>query len=120
MIFLKLSKHWWHEPAVITGPYREPFFRVDLNHALEQRLAVRRDKMGHVKHPALHLLQELTQIVMVKRKSTLQEQKREGEECDSLNLTKTQEDAGTATPKALFEMITHYCGEDSPPREQRG
>lgn len=80
MIFFKLSKHWWYEPAVISGPYREPFFRVDLNHALEQRLAVRRDKMGHVKHPALHLLQELTQIVVVKRKSTLQEQKKKTRE----------------------------------------
>lgn len=59
--------------------------------------------MGHVKHPALHLLQELTQIVMVKRKSTLQEQKkREGEEGDSLKLTKRQEDGRTAAPKGLF------------------
>lgn len=74
--WMELREHWWFNPAVITGPYREPLFRVDLDHALEQSLAVRGDKMGHVKHPALHLLQELTQIVMVKRKSALREQKR--------------------------------------------
>lgn len=76
---MELREHWWFKSAVITGPYREPLFRVDLDHALEQRLAVRRDKMGHVKHPALHLLQELTQIVMVKRKSALREQQNRGE-----------------------------------------
>lgn len=39
--------------------YREPLLRVDLDHALEQGLAVRGDEVGHVEHPALHLLQEL-------------------------------------------------------------
>lgn len=47
------------ESGVSRAPYREPLFGVDLDHALEQRLAVRGDEVGHVEHPALHLLQEL-------------------------------------------------------------
>ena len=49
-----------YRPGVSVASYREPLFRVDLDHALEQGLAVRGDEVWHVKHPALHLLQELT------------------------------------------------------------
>lgn len=52
--------------------YREPLFRVDLNHALQQGLTVWRDEVGHVEDPALHLLQELTQVVVVKGEGALQ------------------------------------------------
>lgn len=45
--------------CVCTVSYREPFFGVDLNHALQQGLTVWRDEVGHVEDPALHLLQEL-------------------------------------------------------------
>lgn len=77
--------------------------------------------MGHVKHPALHLLQELAQIVMVKGKSTLQKGKKKskGKNCDTLNLKKMQDDKRT-TLKGFFQVIKQYCGKDLPPREQRG
>lgn len=64
--------------STVSVSYREPLLRVDLNHALEQRLAVWGDEVGHVEHPTLHLLQELAQIVVVKRQGTLQEKRREG------------------------------------------
>lgn len=39
--------------------YRETLFGVDLNHALQQGLAVRGDEVRHVEHAALHFFQEL-------------------------------------------------------------
>ena len=66
-------------PSCGCGPYRESLVRADLNHAPEQRLAVGGDEVGHVEHPTLHLLQQLAQVVMVKRQRPLQEGKREGE-----------------------------------------
>lgn len=123
--WMELREHWWFKSAMITGPYREPLFRVDLDHALEQRLAVRWDKMGHVKHPALHLLQELTQIVMVKRKSALREQQVRGER--QTLMTKTWENDSRMEElrhlRFYFKWSNYIEGtglKDSPPGEQRG
>lgn len=59
-----------------TVPYRQPLVGVNLDHALQQGLAVWGNEVGHVENPTLHLFQELAQVVMVKRQGTLRE--REG------------------------------------------
>ncbi len=51
--------------------YREAFLRVDLNHATEESLAVWRNEVRHVKYSTLHLLQQLTQVIMVKGQRSL-------------------------------------------------
>lgn len=72
-----------------TVSYREPLFGVDLNHTLQQGLTVWRDEVGHVEDPALHLLQELTQIVVVKGEGALQETQKmtRKNSCGKTNLT---------------------------------
>lgn len=52
--------------------HREPLLCVDLYHAFEQCLTVGGNKMGHVEQPTLHLLQELTQVVVVKWQRALE------------------------------------------------
>lgn len=66
--FLPPSLYLSHSPV---PTYREPLLWVDLDHALEQRLAVGRDEWGHMEHPTLHLLQQLPQVVMVEWQRTL-------------------------------------------------
>ncbi len=51
--------------------YRVAFLRVDLNHATEESLAVWRNEVRHVKYSTLHLLQQLTQVIMVKGQRSL-------------------------------------------------
>lgn len=46
--------------------YRQAFLRVDLNHATEESLTIWRNEVRHVKHSTLHLLQQLTQVIVVK------------------------------------------------------
>lgn len=52
-------------------PHRESFFRVDLDHAPQQSLAVRWDEMGHVEHSTLHLFQQLPQVIVVEGQCAL-------------------------------------------------
>jgi len=51
--------------------YREAFLWVDLNHATEESLAVWGNEVRHVKYSTLHLLQQLSQVIMVKGQRSL-------------------------------------------------
>lgn len=53
-------------------PYRETFRGIHFNHPPQKVLTVGRDKMGHVEHSTLHLLQQLPQVVVIERQGTLQ------------------------------------------------
>lgn len=50
---------------------RESFGRVHFDHSPQQVLAVRRDKVRHMEDSQLHLLQQVPQVVVVERQSTL-------------------------------------------------
>lgn len=50
---------------------RESFGRVDFDHSPQQVLAVRRDKVRHVEHSQLHLLQQIPQVVVIEGQSPL-------------------------------------------------
>lgn len=68
-------RHRWAPPGNSRGAetgaprpprtYREAPRRVHLDHAAQQALAVGRDEVRHVEHAALHLLQQLPQVVVV-------------------------------------------------------
>ncbi len=58
------------ESLIAVLPHRESFFRVDLDHAPQQSLAVG-DEMGHVEHSTLHLLQQLPQVIVVEGQRAL-------------------------------------------------
>lgn len=51
--------------------HREAPSRIHLNHATQETLAVWWDKVWHVEHTTLDLLQQLPQVVIVKRQSPL-------------------------------------------------
>lgn len=51
--------------------HREAPSCVHLNHATQETLAVWRDKVWHVEHTTLDLLQQLPQVVIIKRQSPL-------------------------------------------------
>lgn len=51
--------------------YRQPLDGVYFNHATQKVLTVWRDKVRHVENSQLHLLQQVSQVVVIKRKSTL-------------------------------------------------
>lgn len=53
--------------------HREPPVRIDLNHAAQQTLAVRRHKMRYVKDAPFDFLQQLAQVVVVEGQRTHQE-----------------------------------------------
>lgn len=52
--------------------HRKSLVGVDFYHSFKQSLTLRRNEVGHVEHPALHFLQELPQVVVVKGQRTLE------------------------------------------------
>lgn len=58
-------------PSRTPGTHREAPGRVHLDHAAQQALAVGRDKVRHMEHAPLHLLQQLPQVVVVEGQSPL-------------------------------------------------
>lgn len=56
--------------------YREPLGSVHFNHAAQQVLTVRRDEVRHVENSQLHLLQQIPQVVIIERQSTLKEEEK--------------------------------------------
>lgn len=64
----------WNKVIVcghVESTYRDPFTRIHLDHGTKQRLAVRRDERGNVKYAFFDFFQQIPQIVIVKRQSTL-------------------------------------------------
>ena len=57
----------------VCEPYREPLLRVDFYHAPKQVLAVWRHEVRDMEHASLHLLQQLTEVVVVEGQCTHQE-----------------------------------------------
>lgn len=55
----------------LSSTHRQPPHRVNINHAAEYLLAVGGHKVRNVERSLLHLLQQLTQVVIVKWQSTL-------------------------------------------------
>ena len=53
--------------------HRESFLRVDFYHASEKVLTVGRDKVGYMKVAPLDFFQELSEIVVIKRKGSNQQ-----------------------------------------------
>lgn len=51
--------------------HREAPGGIDLDHAAQETLAVRRDEVWHVEHTALDLLQQLPQVVVIEGQSPL-------------------------------------------------
>lgn len=50
--------------------YRQPLLRIDFDHAAQEILTVGRHEMRYVKDAPLHLLQKLSQVVVVEGEST--------------------------------------------------
>lgn len=67
----------WSQGSASLRTHREPLVRLDFDHSFQQILTVRRYKVGHMKHAALHFLQELPQVVVIKRQSSLQLEKKD-------------------------------------------
>ena len=56
---------------VIVATHRETFARIHLDHASQQSLAVGRNEVRNVELTPLHLLQQLSQVVVVERQRPL-------------------------------------------------
>lgn len=50
---------------------RQSFSCIHFDHSPQKVLAVRRDKVRHMEHSQLHLLQQIPQVVVIERQSTL-------------------------------------------------
>lgn len=64
-------KPWSHGLQQMPS-YRETFRGIHFNHPPQEVLTVRGDKMWHVEHSTLHLLQQLPQVVVIEWQGTLQ------------------------------------------------
>lgn len=55
-----------------SSSYSEPLAGVHFNHATQKVLTVWWNEVRHVEHSQLHLLQEIPQVVIIKRQSALE------------------------------------------------